>query len=111
MGIENLDVLLRPSVLVDALEWFAAEEASVALRPGIRLRALPTEQLIRRGPGLVVLNASEYAITVDAERGIMTRFGAYIAGRLARQAAVSHLVLDAPLDGTLFVPPSVGPSR
>jgi hypothetical protein len=111
MGIENLEVLLRPSVLVDALDVFSAEEVGIALRPGIRLRALPTEQLIWRGPGLVVLSASEYAFTVDADRGIVTRFEAYIAGRLARQAAFSQLVLDAPIDGALFVPPNLGASR
>ncbi len=111
MSIEDLQLLLAPGTLVEALDVFAACRTESEGRAAIRLASAPTQLLIRLGPGLVVLNAAEYALTVDAERGIVVRYEAFTAGRPARRHTISDLILDAPLDQSLFVPPGRWPVR
>lgn len=97
MGIEDLQLLLAPGALVEALDVFAAFRTESEGRAAIRLASVPTQLLIRRGPGLVVGNAADYAITVDAERGIVVRYEAFIAGRPATRHTISDLILESPV--------------
>jgi hypothetical protein len=106
-GAGSLGILLRPATLRHAFNVSEATMTRAGGRRAIRLRGTPAEPLDRffmKAAPLVVLGATEYAITVDAECGILLSAEAYIGERLARRQELVDMAIDVPSDDKIFTP-------
>lgn len=103
-GQENLDLLLRPASFARAFTFSAAREVIVQGRRAIRMRAtpVPTDDFIRGVPGIIVCGTDDYVVAVDALSGIVLEVEIFIDGQLVRRHALSDLVVDGPMDPSLF---------
>lgn len=111
-GTHNLNLMLRPTAVVMGFRFREAEMVEASGRPGIRLRAVPVapqEDFVWHVGELVVLGASGYVITVDAQYGIILCAEAHINSRLARQEEIVAASIDTPSASGLFTPRGPGP--
>jgi hypothetical protein len=103
----ELEQLLDPSPLLEALRFQPLGPDMVAGRPAARLHAVPRE----RGPGGSVLDqlgsgADAYELAVDAERGILLRVAALVDGEPYSVIELSEVAFDEEFPaGTFAVDP------
>ena len=112
-GLGPGDVLLNGARALPVLSFDAPEEVTFADRPAIAVRAVPTqvEPASEDYSDWVLAThflgsgADEYRLVVDAERGVLLRTEAQIAGAPFRIVHVDEILFDQTIDDETFVPP------
>lgn len=93
-------MLLDPISLIPALEVSLRGAVEVAGRAAVELTATA-----RRSPSYaapLLWGATEYALAVDSERGVLLRLSAFLDGAPFSELEVTTIAFDEPLDDSLF---------
>jgi outer membrane lipoprotein-sorting protein len=103
---EQFLAMLDPSELIGLLDFTISGGGERAGRPVLLVRCRPRAR-DRRGPASFALHhlgagAHEYAIEVDAERGVLLRAEARFDGQATSVTEALQIAFDMPLDPELF---------
>ena len=104
LGMDGLDELLSPLWLEQGFVIRSESDIELGGRAAWKLSATVTPVLAFQAPELVVPGAESYDIYVDVQLGIVLRWQASIAGKLARGGQLSGLVINEPVSDTDFIP-------
>jgi outer membrane lipoprotein-sorting protein len=111
---DDLGALLDPSFMLADFEFVITGTGHQAGRPVLLVSALPRPYVSRRGvPAHVFPGAEEVLLAVDAERGLLLRREARLAGEPFSVGEFVEIAFDEELDDDLFVfvPPDGNPVR
>jgi hypothetical protein len=106
-------VYLSISQILEQVEFSRVRETRLVSRPAYIFNAIP---VATRPRGRAVLReagsgASEYEITVDAERGVLLGLTALRDGKAFQRVETTRVTYDAPLAPSMFAPESSAPAR